>query len=59
MCITYLIILVAIVFFCMQHITRFMIYMNVIKSLPLYLVFSSIRIFPEDSDRGMAISTYR
>lgn len=32
--------------------------MNVIKSLPLYLVFSSIRIFPEDSDRGMAISTY-
>lgn len=35
--------------------------MNVIKSLhvPLYLVFSSIRIFPEDSDRGMAISTYR
>lgn len=29
--------------------------MNVIKSLPLYLVFSSIRIFPEDSDRGMAI----
>lgn len=33
--------------------------MNVIKSLPLYLVFSSIRIVPEDSDRGMAISTYR